>query len=235
MTNRRNQREPLWWLAALCCCLSIVFSASQAGAAQEEKEDKQEATRWEQLAKAIKTSPAPKTVRASFVQTRTSLLLNEPVKSEGIFLSDGEVTRWSLGKPEGVEVRTDAKQMQIYYVADNVLEVYPIPEQGLPMPNQRPDLDRLKKGFTLASFEEDEQQARIRLQARGEMSKHLQSIDLQFDMSRGVMTSVTTIDPAGDTTQMSLKDIEIDKKIEADELTLNVPDNARVQRPVEKN
>jgi outer membrane lipoprotein-sorting protein len=232
---KQDKLQQYWgWTVALCCMILLV-SAGHTHAAQNEKEDKQEAQRWEQLAEAIEKSPAPKTIRASFAQIRTSLLLSEPVKSEGVFLSDGEVTRWSLGKPEGVEVRTDAKQMQIYYVADNVLEIYPIPEQGLPMPSHRPDLKRLKKGFVLSSFQEKEQQATIRLQARGEMSKHLKSIALRFDMSRGVMTSVTTVDPAGDTTQMTLQDVEIDKQIKADELTLDVPDDARVQRPTEKN
>jgi len=209
--------------------------AGDAIALQDKEVAEEEAELWQRLAAAIEKSPTPKTVRASFNQTRTSLLLSEPVKSKGVFLSNGVVSRWSLGEPEGVEVRTDAEQMQIYYVSDNLLEVYPIPEQGLPMPNQRPDLQRLKKNFHLEMFESQDQHIRVRFKARGDMRKHIKSLALQFDSARGVLTRVTTFDPAGDTTQMSLEKIEIDEKITPDELKLNVPDDARVERPAESN
>lgn len=235
-TRRRATRTMPLAVALLGCCALLLLPCSLACAQDDagNADQAEQAKRWAQLEKLIEQSPKPKTVRAEFEQVRTSLLLDEPVVSKGRFVSAGDVCRWSLGKPAAMEVRTDSKRMQIYYRDDNVLEVYPIPEQGLPLASQRPDLERLAKNFDLRVLKQDEAEVQITLEARGEMREHLISLDLLFDREAGTVKRVTTVDPAGDKTVMSLKAIETDEKIEPDELKLKVPENARVVKPAEQ-
>lgn len=221
-------------IRSLCVITAICLWLVLPALVQADNEQQDEGKRWDRLAEAVKKTPQPKTVRARFEMTRTSLLLTEPITSAGRFVASGDVCRWSLGKPESVEVRIDAKQMKIYYTDDKLLEVYPIPEQGLPLASRRPDLDQLKKDFRLRSLAEADGVMDIELEARGGMREHLISMSLSFNLESGAMTRVATTDPAGDQTTMTLSDLETDKKVGEDELKLEIPEDARVVHPAGK-
>ncbi|MGB0766538.1 MAG: LolA family protein [Phycisphaeraceae bacterium] len=213
------------WAVLIVSVLGLGVSSVRAEASESE--------RWERLAKVLETSPTPKTVRGTFEQVRTSLLLSEPITSEGSFISAGAVSRWSLGKPDSIEVRLDAESMRIYYAEDNVLEIYPVTEQSIPALNQRPDLERLASDFRLVGIDIDERVVSIELVAKGKMRKHLQALRLVYDANKGVLRQLVTTDPAGDTTRMTLTNIVIDEPIEEQALDLEVPDDARVERPAD--
>lgn len=219
-------------LAVLCCAWCTVVFADRGDNNSKDQPDA-EAQRWAQLKALIEASPKPESARATFVQERTSLLLDEPIKSEGRFVASGKVSRVSLGRPASIEMRIDDKRIKIYYPDDNVLEDYPLPEQGLPLATGRPDLDRLAQDFTLTAIDADQEGEvwTLSLQAKGKLRKHMQSVSLGFDTKLGLVVKAATVDAAGDRTVMSLKDVEPGAEVTDDELALDVPDDAEVVRP----
>lgn len=191
----------------------------------------QETERWKQAERVLANAPKPEAVRAHYVQTRTSVLLNEPVRSEGRFIAADGVARWSLNTPVLLEMRVDADRMRIYYVADRVVEVYPVTGYALPIAQGRPDLKNLSKNFHLRRVTQDKKLWSMHFEAREAMRSSMLSLVVDFDSAAGVIVSATTTDAAGDLTHIALKDIDTTDPIDADELALNVPADARVVYP----
>eukprot|EP00752_Nemacystus_decipiens_P015802 g14112.t1 len=186
--------------------------------------------RWEQLTELLEQSPKPESVRAVFTQKRTSLLLDEPVVSQGRFVAKGKTARLSLTKPAPVEMRFDEKRMQIYYPGDNVLEVYRVPPNSFTMTAGRPDPETLAKDFRLSDLTTDRDSGKVtlKLEPKGAARKHMQLLTLGFDPKLGLIVSATSIDAAGDQTVMQLTEAQMDQEVEDEEIALDVPDDARL-------
>ena len=224
------------WHAVLCCIAYALVSALTApalGQTKDKQDDQGEAKRWAQLDALLKKSPKPKSIRAAFVQQRTSLLLDKPVVSKGRFVAAEKVARLSLTKPAPVEMRFDDKFMKIYYPKDNVLEVYNVPSNGIALTTGRPDTKRLAKAFTLRGLTTDKKSGLVTLalKPKGNMRKQLKSLALGFDPKLGLIVSAASVDTAGDKTTIAIKDIKPGAKVDPSELKLDVPDNARVEYP----
>ncbi|MEM6750770.1 MAG: outer membrane lipoprotein carrier protein LolA [Planctomycetota bacterium] len=203
-----------------------------AAAATAAEPDTSEADRWAQLQRWLDDAPQPQTVRARFEQERHSPLLAEPVRSRGRLWSAGDVAKLALDEPAPLEMRIGPGRMEILYVQDRVLEVYPAMPQTLPITAARPDLQQLAEGFRLRELaESDGNQATATLEAHGDMRDHLVSLEIMFDRARGVVTGAALVDPAGDQTVMTLADIEIGAEVTGDDLALSAPTGVRVVYP----
>ena len=192
-----------------------------------------EADRWTQLTTLVDQAPQPESARATFVQERISLLLDEPVRSEGQFFASGKIARLSLTKPEPIEMRFDDQRMQIYYPRDNVLEIYRIPDNSLAYTTGRPDPETLAQNFTLSELNPTNQSHIITLvlTPKGGLTQHLQSLHIRFDTELGLIVGATSVDTAGDQTTMALTDIQTNVEVDESQLLLNVPDDAQVEQP----
>ena len=226
-------------LCGLLCVLLFAWAGDTTAQGSDnpdnttDQADPAEAQRWAQLDALLAKSPKPESIRATFVQKRTSLLLDKPVVSEGRFIAAGKVARLSLTQPAPLEMRFDDKRMHIYYPKDNVLEVYNVPQNSIAQTTGRPDAKRLAKDFKLTKISTDKASGLVTLtlEPKGDLTKHIQSLTLGFDPKLGLITAATTVDAAGDETAMALTDIKPGAKVEDAELELDVPDDARVEHP----
>ena len=213
-------------LIGLFATLAIAQAESQPVEPPEKK-------RWEQLTEILAQSPKPESVRAGFIQKRTSLLLDKPVVSQGRFVAKGQAARLSLTTPSPVEMRFDDKLMQIYYPDDNVLEVYRIPPKSIAITAGRPDPKSLAIDFKLSDLivDKDSNMATLKLEPKGAARKHMQRLTLVFNARLGLIISAKSIDTAGDQTDMSLSEVKTNAKVKDSEIMLDVPDDARVEYP----
>ncbi|MEM1445046.1 MAG: outer membrane lipoprotein carrier protein LolA [Planctomycetota bacterium] len=206
-------------------CFSLFDIQAQA---DETPAVQTESTRWQELTRLLEASPSPTSVTATFTQQRTSLLLDEPVVSEGRFVAKAKTARLSLVTPEPLEMRFDDASMQIYFPSDNVVEHYRIPREGIAYAAGRPDPDRLAQDFTLIELSQDPtgRLFTIGLEPNEALSEHLRSLTMEFDLRLGLIVGTSMIDAAGDRTDMALSKIQTDLEIADAELHLSVPEDA---------
>ncbi|MEM1098199.1 MAG: outer membrane lipoprotein carrier protein LolA [Planctomycetota bacterium] len=212
--------------AAACLALGLLPLAGHA-AADETSAVASESEGWQELVRVLEASPMPASVQARFTQERISLLLDEPVRSEGRFVAKGKTARLSLVTPERVEMRFDDAAMLIYFPGDRVLEHYRIPREGLAYATGRPDPDRLAQDFTLVDLSEDETSNlwTLTLEPRDALGDHLLSLTMRFDPALGLIVGTSIVDAAGDRTDIALTNIQTDVDVSDADLELSVPED----------
>ncbi len=194
------------------------------------------AARWTTLQAVDAKASKIKDLRADFIQEKHTLLLKKPLVSKGTLVQIGPRLLMETTHPKPSTVAMDAKQVQMYYPQDRIVEIYPMAGAagrlaGWPM--MRPV--QMAQQFDMAEVPVDDPKLwSLRMTPRQKkMAQRLKQIDLVLDPQRGLLQRVTIHDADGDRTVMSLHNIQTNQNLKPASVTLKLPKDVKIVRPTE--
>ncbi len=180
-------------------------------------------------------------VRADFEQLKHSSLLTEPLKSSGEVLAKGGVTLWVTRSPEETRIRIDPTAMRVFYLKPKVVEEYPIDHSlGTLASSPLPKLATLRglfaitedPGIDLNPLRPAVSTCALKLTPTStDLAKHVSSVRVLLDASRGVVLVFEITDADGEQTTVRFSSIRTDEGISDDLLELHAPADAKVVKP----
>jgi outer membrane lipoprotein-sorting protein len=201
----------------------------------------------EQLAAALRAIDAKvsqiKDLRADFRQEKQTALLKKPLISSGSLLVKGSRTLWKTVEPEPTEMLIDAKEIQIFYPREKVLEIYPIQGQlGALAASPLPRLEVLEKFFSFEGISvtdlkpdgSEEQYLAVKLTPMEDsLAKHVRQVEVLLDRDSGFVMEARTLDTGGDKTTLRFSHFQANSGLKDSALELHVPKGTTISRPLE--
>lgn len=178
-----------------------------------------------------------KTLRASYVQERTSLLVTKPLVSNGrlFFQAEPSCIVFRVEKPRLVTVRLDTKVYEVHRPTRKRLERYHLPSTRLPQALFQALSPRIRE------IERDFRITRVTVDGKGEKRVHrieliprdaaarqyLDRFRVSVRTSDAALTEVRYRDPQGDLVTLRLTDIELDPKLPKGTFTIDAPSGTK--------
>jgi outer membrane lipoprotein-sorting protein len=173
---------------------------------------------------------------ARFTQEKHSELLSQPLLSSGELLMRGPLIRWNTLQPAAMVTYITGKELILYDVDDAQAEAYPMDRRlaelaACPVPR----IDTLTTRFHLQRLPgADPQTLRMRLTPRDpELQAHVRRIDIEASVRDGVARRLEIVDAPGDRTVFILSDVRVNPGITPERITLKLPANVKLHRPLE--
>jgi outer membrane lipoprotein-sorting protein len=184
---------------------------------------------------------AVKDVRADFEQHKKTAMLKKPMVSKGRLAGQEDVVLWETREPRESTMRVTAKEVQILYPHDRLLEIYTLDARfaetaGGPIPR----LSTLAHRFEISELPprdlgapaDDQGLLALHLAPKApEVKRHIQSVRVLLDESIPAATRIIITDPDGDQTEIQFTNIRINTDITDADLHLERPEGTRISRP----
>ncbi len=176
---------------------------------------------------------------ADFEQTRTSVLLKNPLVSKGTVKVKGPRTLWKTTSPRPSTMLIDDSEMRIYYPDQKSMEVYALTDSlrriaATPLPR----LDDVRRHFDIARVElpagTPEHMLGIELSPREpSLRERVQSVRVTIDRRAALAVAVTITDADGERTVLAFSNTRANTGLDDGAVALEVPEGTRVSRPLE--
>jgi outer membrane lipoprotein-sorting protein len=205
----------------------VILFASVAGA--------QSTQRTDALLEAIDRKAADITdLTAAFEQEKHSPLLKKPLVSKGSVRARGSAMHWTTDSPRRTVMRVDAKSLQILYVDDKVLEVYPVEGKLAQLAaSPLPRLSLLREQFTIEKIDEADDSLTLTLTPRDEKLKaHVDVVVVTIDRASAVIRSFNLTDPDGERTVIRFFDHKTNAGLDDASLELKPPEGTKIVHPL---
>lgn len=233
MKTRRSLRPAL---ALALSLLAGALVAQEPAATDLSDEQLSSGDRFNTLIAQIKAQQEElRSLEASFVQTKKSMLLLEPEVSKGTFAYKApNLARWEFTEPNHTVMVINDGEMVTWYRDLGTAERLPVDkhtaqiEQYLAATNS---VERLRRYFDFtAAFPTDGRPYRIELTPRfSRVAKRLTSMTIWFDRERFVPVRLAYEEPDGDTTEFVFDAVRLNLDLPRDRFELDLPANVEVQ------
>ncbi|MBC7784566.1 MAG: outer membrane lipoprotein carrier protein LolA [Burkholderiales bacterium] len=179
---------------------------------------------------------AIKDLSAKFEQQKITPLLKKPLTSRGSVSATRDVMLWTTDAPTATRMRVDDKALQLLYVEQKVLEVYPVQGKlGSLAANPLPRLSTLMEQFEVTGVG-DVSGLVLRLTPRdAKLGEHVDHVIVELDQERGVVKRFELTDPDGERTIIRFEDYKLNVGLTAEDLSIRAPADARVVHPLERS
>jgi outer membrane lipoprotein-sorting protein len=178
---------------------------------------------------------------ALFEQRKFTALLRKPLITSGNIRVKGSTMRWDTEKPEKNVLLISEKQVEIYYPAQAVVEIYVIDQRLAELASSPlPRLAVLKDRFTFAEIptaklEPAADPAKfIGVQLTpisDELRQRLQGVSVLLDATAGYIVHAELTDADGDKTVIRFRDVKVN--VDVGEMDLRVPPGTKMTHPLE--
>lgn len=223
-------------------CLAIMATVSfpaQTTSPQTRPADNSLAARLEAV---DRRSVAIEDLTATFVQEKRSPLLRDPLVTSGEVRAVQSAMLWSSRGATPTIISIDSTLLRIYYVDQKVVEEYPVEGNLAAMAaSPLPRLAALRESFSieiddgrgLTDAAVPRESIALRLTPNtDEMAENVDSVRVLLDADRGVVLVFEVTDPDGEVTIMRFADIKTNVGLSAGDLTLKVPADVKIVRPL---
>jgi outer membrane lipoprotein-sorting protein len=217
------------WLVIFC-----------VGAAPETQPAGADPALWKTLARIDARAARIQSLLAKFEQLKFTALLTRPLISSGKVKIRGAQIRWDTVQPERSVLLMDQRQVEIFYPAQKVLEVYPLDQRmGELAASPLPRLEALKKQFSMhqipaADLQENDRVRFIALSLEPtdpSLRQHVQQVRVLLDVAHAYLVKAEITDADGERTLLSFSDVQINSDV--GDLGLTVPPGTKVSHPLE--
>ena len=178
---------------------------------------------------------ALKTMRARFLQHKSSALLLEPAVSSGEFLFMApDRARWNYDAPDAMVVLFAEDTLTTYHPADRVAQRVKIPgkhQRFLRVLAGTQPLDELESQFRMVLSDGGGTQpyCLTLTPTHSALSRKLATVRLEVDRELMLPVSVEYVESDGDTTRYEFQSLEIDPQLEGSAFTLDLDEDVRVE------
>jgi outer membrane lipoprotein-sorting protein len=179
---------------------------------------------------------------AEFRQEKFTALLRKPLISTGKVRVAGPIVRWDTAKPEPAVLRSDGREVRMYYPSQKLLEIYPIDQRlGDLATSPLPSLATVREHFTIEQsdgkgFEPPKGRRVLSLRLvpiDAALREHVDEVTVLLDVEAGHILAFEVVDADGDRTHVTFSGIRLDTGIRPADLDLTVPQGTVVSRPLE--
>jgi outer membrane lipoprotein-sorting protein len=193
---------------------------------------------WGQLVEIDARGAKVEDLTAKFEQRKFTPLLKKPLVSSGTLTVKGAAMLWRTEKPEPTIMRIDAKEAQLYYPKQKVVEVYPIGQKlGALAASPLPRLGVLKEHFKIEQVPMKEDVAGQMLlkltPTNAELRQHVEQVVVLLDVNSGLMLRAETTDADGDRTVLTFTESRVNGGVREEDVRLQIPSGVKVVRPLE--
>ena len=179
------------------------------------------------------------TLKAKFKQVKHSDLLRKPLTSSGIVRMLEDRVRWDTELPSTSVLMASSEGVRIYYPDLRVVEIYPLSDRlkqlaGSPVFR----LSELSRHFTIQSDLEVSESGELSLDlvpSDESLGKHLRSIHLDVHVDTGIVRRAEVLNADDERTEIIFEGIRINSPMDASDIELRVPDDARTVHPLGKD
>ena len=179
------------------------------------------------------------TLKAKFKQVKHSDLLRKPLTSSGIVRMLEDRVRWDTELPSTSILMASSEGVRIYYPDLRVVEIYPLSDRlkqlaGSPVFR----LSELSRHFTIQSDLEVSESGELSLDlvpSDESLGKHLRSIRLDVHVDTGIVRRAEVLNADDERTEITFEGIRINSPMDASDIELRVPDDARTVHPLGKD
>jgi len=196
-----------------------------------------------QLEKVDAHAASVRDISAKFEQSKFTPMLKKPLVSKGTIRAAGSCMVWDTVAPTQTIMRIDGASAAIYYPQEKLEEIYPVTGQlGALAVSPLPRLERLKKYFNFSADDGkdlgvasgDSAHLAVRLTPIEEsLREHVDHVRVLLDVESGLMIRCEITDSDGDRSLMSFSDVRINTNVSEEQMTLRVPVDVKVVRPME--
>ncbi len=171
---------------------------------------------------------------ASFEQEKHSPLLKKPLVSKGTVRAKGAAMLWTTDSPRKTVMRVDPKSLQILYMDDKVLEVYPVDGKLAQLAaSPLPRLSLLREQFTIEKIDDQNDVLTLTLKPGDEkLKEHVDQVVVAIDKTSAVIRAFELTDPDGERTVIRFSDHRINTGLDDASLELKPPAGTKVVRPL---
>ena len=233
--------KPLAAACAACLVVAVVHVAfADDGRAGTSPDPKLEA-----LLKDIDRRAAVATdLSGRFTQEKHTALLRKPLVSSGRIRMKGNVVRWDTESPEPAVLRSDGREIRLYYPKQSVVEVYPIDRRLSDLAaSPLPRLDALRQHFRIGALPAE----RVAKEERGDanrlslllvpteesLAQHVDEVRVTLDVAAAYVVRVEMDDADGDRTVIRFGEVKTNTGLKDSELDLVLPAGTKVSRPLD--
>jgi outer membrane lipoprotein-sorting protein len=223
-------------LAALCGAQTAP--STQAAAIPEGVDAKL----WGRMVEINNRSSQIQSLSADFEQKKFTAMLKRPLVSTGQVHVAGPAMRWDTQKPEPTVMLINEKEVQLLYVKQKMLEIYPVDQKlGSLAASPLPRLEVLKKYFTfkqvpVAELDKEIAEAGHLALAmtpiEASLKEHVEQVRVLLDEQHGYILRAEMIDTDGDRTVIAFSNISTSNDA-AKTLEMDVPAGVKIVRPLD--
>ncbi|MDB5325966.1 MAG: hypothetical protein JWM57_1535 [Phycisphaerales bacterium] len=179
---------------------------------------------------------AVKDLAAKFEQKKFSPLLKKPITSTGTIRALGDAMLWLTESPEPTQLRIDGQTLQLLYVNQKSLEVYPLKGKMASMAaSPLPRLATLKEKFDLAADPDAKagELALVLTPKDPELKPFIDRVRVRLNEAVGVVERFELTDPDGERTEITFSDPKLNTGLAAKDLDLTPPAGTKTMRPLD--
>jgi outer membrane lipoprotein carrier protein len=173
------------------------------------------------------------TYSAKFVQKRTLGLFGETRTSTGaVYYKSPQKMMWKYESPDNTQMLVERESVSFYFPELEQIEVYAVKEgeeaSGFFFAFEA-GADELEKSFEISTSDEGEEIRRVELLPKpGSGQSQLAAITLWLDRSNYLPREILIRDTAGDTTEIKLSEIEINRSIDDKVMKFDAPEGTAI-------
>ena len=179
---------------------------------------------------------AIKDLTATFEQKKFSPLLKKPLVSRGTIRAKGDAMLWLSDTPEPTRLRIDGTSLQLLYVNQKTLEVYPLKGKMASMAaSPLPRLATLREKFDLSAdpHAKPGTLAVLLTPKDAELKQFVDTVRVTLDEAAGVVRIFELTDPDGERTEITFTDPKPNTGLTEKDLALDVPPGTKTTRPLD--
>ena len=179
---------------------------------------------------------AIKDLTAAFEQKKFSPLLKKPLVSRGTIRAAGEAMLWLTESPEPTRLRIDGRSIQLLYVNQKSLEVYPLKGKLASMATSPlPRLATLREKFDLAAdpAAKPGTLSVLLTPKDAELKPFIERVRVTLNEAVGVVETFELTDPDGERTEITFSDPKPNTGLTAKDLDLAVPPGTKTTHPLD--
>jgi outer membrane lipoprotein-sorting protein len=234
---RSDQFRMARWAPAALLLMAVVAGAQTAPTSQPATDP----ALLEKLTALDAKTATVTDLSAKFEQQKHTAMLRKPIVSSGVIKARGAVMLWETQKPDATVMRVDEKSLQLFYVKQKILEVYPIEGKlGALAANPMPRLKTLREYFSIAADNdklENEPAGTIALRLTpldAGMKQHVDNVRVRIDPERGLVSLFELTDPDGERTTIRFTDYKVNAGLDEKSLALDPPAGTQVVHPLDQ-
>ncbi len=229
--------------ALMSFCLATLCSAQTAPSTQPSAAPQGvDPQLWGRMVEINNRSTQIQSLSADFEQRKFTAMLKRPLVSTGQVRVSGSAMRWDTQKPEPTIMLVNEKEVQLLYVKQKMLEIYPVDQKLASLAaSPLPRLEVLKKYFTFSqipvagldkAMPEPGHLALAMTPTAASLREHVEQVRVLLDEQHGYILRAEMIDTDGDRTVIAFSNISTSPAA-AKPLEMDAPANVKVVRPLD--
>lgn len=189
----------------------------------------------EKLQEIDRRAAAIKDLTATFEQRKISPLLKKPLVSRGTVSAKDAQMLWVTDSPRQTVMRVDATAIQLLYVEDKVLEIYPVDGKLAQMAaSPLPRLGTMKDQFDIQIAEKSDSHITLNLRPTDKiLAEYVEQVVVVIAIQSGVIEQFELTDPDGEKTVIRFSDHKINTGLTDADLKIDPPAGTKTVRPLD--